>query len=148
MGQRQAAELEIGEDRLNVAVRHATGRGIAVMADGGVALQLGHDGLLAKDISHQARGAVGVKMTSVVGEDAGGFLAPMLERMEAKGGMGCGIRCAVDPEQRTLVLKLVEGVVEGLGGVWHGRVISGVPLPRHQGYLAFGRLLCLARRGG
>ena len=40
VGERQAAEVEVGEDRLDVAVRRAAGRGVAVMADRAIALEL------------------------------------------------------------------------------------------------------------
>ena len=45
VGEREAAEIEIGEDRLDVASERAAGRGVAVMADRAVALELGDDRL-------------------------------------------------------------------------------------------------------
>ena len=133
VGERQAAEVEIGEDRLDVAVRRAAGRGVAVMADRRIALQLGDDRLLAEDVADQAGGAVVVEMSAVEGDDAGGFLAAMLQRMQAERGVGGGIGSAVDAEQRTFLVKLVEVVVEAFGGTGHGGVITGDRRPRHQG---------------
>ena len=123
MGERQAAEVEVGEDRLDVAVGRAAGRGVAVMADRAVALQRGDDRLLAEDVADQAGGAVIVEMAAVVGDDARGFLAAMLQGMQAERGVGGGIGGPVDAEQRAFLVEFVV-VRRALGGQ-HGGVISG-----------------------
>ena len=74
-----------------------------------------------------------VEMSAVEGDDAGGLLAAMLKRMQAKRGVGGGIGSAVDAEQRTFLVKLVEVMVEAFWGTGHGGVITGDRLPRHQG---------------
>jgi hypothetical protein len=51
MGERQTAEVEIGEDRLDIAVGRAAGRGVAVVADRRIAFQLGHDRGRAEDVA-------------------------------------------------------------------------------------------------
>ena len=66
-----------------------------------------------------------VEVPAVEGDDAGGFLAAMLQGVQAERGVGGGIGSPVDAEQRTLLVKLVEVVVEAFGGAWHGGVISG-----------------------
>src|SRR5471030_953720 len=98
VGERETAEIEIGEDRLVIAVGRATGRGVAVMADRAVALERGNDRLLAEDVADQARSAVIVEMVAVVGDDAGGFLAAMLKRVKSERGVGGGIGGAVNTE--------------------------------------------------
>ena len=74
-----------------------------------------------------------MEVAAVVGDDAGGFLAAMLEGVETESGVGRGIRGAVDAEQRTLLVKLVEVVGGMLRGVGHGAVISGCYRLRHGG---------------
>ena len=146
VGEGQTAEIEIGEDRLDIAVGGAAGRGVAVMADRTIALERGDDRLLAEDVADQARGAVIVEMVAVVGDDAGGFLAAMLQRVKAERGVGSGVGRAVDAEQRTFLMKLVElvdGGFEGRLGVTTAGLYVG-PAVRHQGYLsaAFSTALC------
>jgi hypothetical protein len=128
-----SAEVEIGEDRLDVAVRRAAGRGVAVMADRRITLQLGDDRLLAENVADQAGGAVIVEMSAVERDDARGLLAAMLQRVQAERGVGSGIGSPVYAEQRTLLVKLIEVVVEAFWGTGHGGVITGDRLPRHQG---------------
>ena len=98
MGERQPAEVEVGEDRLDVAVRRAAGRCVAVMADRAVALELGDHRLRAENVADQAGGAVMLEMVAVKGNDPRGFLAAMLERMQAERGVGGGIGGPVDAE--------------------------------------------------
>ncbi len=132
VGEGQAAEVEIGEDRLDVAVGRAAGRGVAVVADRRVALQRGDDRLLAEDVADQSGRAVIVEVAAVVGDDAGGFLAAVLQGMKAEGGVGGGIGSAVDAEQRTLFMKLVElvdGSFRRALGDHHGGVICGTRRP-------------------
>ena len=89
MGQRQPAKVEIGEDGLDVAVRGSAGRGVAVVADRGIADQLFHHGLGAENVPDQAGRAVIVKVAAVEGDDAGRFLAA--QGMQAQRAVGGGI---------------------------------------------------------
>ena len=84
MGEREAAGIEIDEERLHVAQdRIAAGR-VADMADGHVALEpLDH---LARGemIADEAEAALGMEMIAVEADDARGFLAAVLERVQAR----------------------------------------------------------------
>jgi hypothetical protein len=57
----------------------------------------------------------------------------MLQGMQAQRGVGGGIGSAVDAEQRTFLVKLIEVMVEAFGGTGHGGVITGDRPLRHQG---------------
>lgn len=57
---------------------------------------------------------MGMELDAVIADDAGRFLAAMLEGMEAERGVGRGLRMAEDPEDAALFLEVV--VVEGMGG--------------------------------
>ena len=93
---------------------------------------------VAEDVADQAGGAVIVEMPAVEGDDAGGLLAAMLQGVQAERGVGGGIGSAVDAEQRTLLVKLVEVVVEAFGGTGTaglylgtaGRAIKDISLRR------------------
>ena len=54
-----------------------------------------------------------VEVAAVEGDDAGGFLAAMLQGVQTERGVRGGIRRPVDAEQRTFLVKLVEVVVVG-----------------------------------
>ena len=58
----EAAELEIGVERLDVAQHRVAGRGIAVMADGDAAGQLRDHPGVAEIVADQAQAAMGVEM--------------------------------------------------------------------------------------
>ncbi len=107
MGQRQAAELEIGEQRLDVAHRRVAGGGVAHMADRGMAGQAADHRLAAEIVADMAERAVAVKDVAVPGDDAGGFLAAMLKRVQAQRGEGRGIGMAGDAEHAALVVEMI-----------------------------------------
>ena len=60
-----------------------------------------------------AERAVRVELAPVEGDDAGRFLAAMLQGMQAEHGAGRGLVDAEDAENAALLLQLV--VVEGVG---------------------------------
>src|SRR5260370_42400822 len=66
-----------------------------------------------------------VELPAVEGDDAGGLLATMLQGVQAERSVGGGVGSPVDAQQRTLLVKLVEGVVGAFGGAWHGGGIAG-----------------------
>ena len=48
-----------------------------------------------------------VELRAVEGDDAGRLLAAMLERVQAEGGQGGGVRMAEDAEDAALLVELV-----------------------------------------
>ncbi len=77
------------------------------MADRRVAEQGVDDLLVAERFAHQPEGTVGIEMVAVEGNDTGGFLAAMLQRVQAKGGERCGIVGPVDTEDAAFLAEFV-----------------------------------------
>ena len=103
----EAAALKFGEQRLHVAQDGLAGGGIAHMADGGCAGQ-SVDHLAAGEIvADQAEPAFGMEALAVEGDDAGGFLSAMLERVETKGCDGCGVGMAEDAEDAAFFAQAI-----------------------------------------
>ncbi len=109
----EPAELEIGEQRLHVADRHLAGGGIAHMADGGMAAELADHLLGAEILADMADGAMGVELLAVIGDDAGRFLAAMLQRMQAKRRQRRRFGMAEDAEHPAFLVQVI--VVERIG---------------------------------
>ena len=86
VGQGHAAGLKIGEHRLDIADEAAAGRGITGVADGRAPRQPLRQGAAAKGFGHIAHVALSVKPLAVERGDAAGFLATMLQGMQAKCG--------------------------------------------------------------
>ena len=63
-------------------------------------------------IADQAHAAFGIKAFAVKGDDAGGFLAAMLEGVEAEGGERCRIGMAVNAEDTAFFPQAVTVDVE------------------------------------
>ena len=110
----EAAEREIGEERLDIAHRHLAGGGIAHMTDGGMAGKPPHHLLRAEDLADMAHAAVDVKLLAVIGDDPGRLLAAMLERVEAEGCQGPRFGMAVDAEDTAFLAEMV--VIERVSG--------------------------------
>ena len=110
MGDGEAAIGEFGEERLDVAHAGAAGRGIARMADGAVALQAVDDALLGEGVADQADMAFDMNWRAVVGDDAGRFLAAMLQRMQAERDNGGGVLPAKNAEHAAFVMEMVVGL--------------------------------------
>ncbi len=107
MGEGHAAELEVGEQRLNVADDGAAGGRIAHVADGDGAGEGADDAAAAEIVADEAERLVAVEMLAVVADDAGRFLPPVLQGMEAERRCGRGVAMAPDPEDAALVVKMI-----------------------------------------
>ena len=117
MGDGEAAELELGEQRLHVAQHGAAGRGIAHMADGEVARKPTDDVLGTEVVADQAERAVGVELLAVEGDDPRRLLTPVLQGVQAEGRVGGGIGASEDAEDTAF---LVQAVVVVGAGRYHG----------------------------
>ena len=73
-------------------------------------LQAGDDVGLVEVVADEAEAALGMELPAVVGDDAGGFLAAMLERVQAERGDGGGIGVAEDAEDAALLAQPVVAV--------------------------------------
>ena len=90
----------------------AAGGGVTRVANGAVALQAVDDVLLGEGVADQADMAFDMKLGAVIGDDAGRFLAAMLQRMQAKRDDGRGVLPAENAEHTAFVVE----IVVGLGG--------------------------------
>ena len=108
VGDGDAAAGQIGEQRLDVAHRRAARRRIAVVADGEGAFQVGRvRAVLAEDVADQAGMALGDELALVVGDDAGGFLAAMLQRVQAEHGQRARVGMAENAEYAALLVQRI-----------------------------------------
>ena len=98
MGDGEAAELELGKQRLDVADHRIAGRRIPDVADGDVARQLRDHCLGREVVTDEAEGPVAVELFAVVGHDPDRFLTAVLERMKPERGMRGGVDISVDAE--------------------------------------------------
>src|SRR5665648_116228 len=103
----EPARFEIDEQRLNVAHDRIAAGGVADVADGHVALQAVDYGAGGKVVADKPEAALGVKVFAIEGDDAGGFLAPMLERVQAERSQGGGVGMVEDPENAALLVQPV-----------------------------------------
>ena len=89
--------FEFGKQRLHVAQDGGAGGGIANVADRDGAGQALDHVAAGEVIADEAEPALGMEAAAVVGDDAGGFLAAMLEGVQAErrdgGGFGMADRC-------------------------------------------------------
>ena len=115
MRHREAAELEIGIQRLDVAQDRVAGGGIAVVADRGAARQPVDHLLIAEIVADRAKAAMRVELVAVERDDAGRFLAAVLQRVQAERGHRGGVGMAEDAEYAALLVQPVV-VVERSGG--------------------------------
>ena len=113
VGDREAALGELGEQRLDVAQRGFAGGRIADMADPDLARQLADDVVAVEIAGDMAHGAMGVIVGAVEADDAGRFLAAVLERVKAERDEAGGVFGAPDSENAALLAELV--VVERVG---------------------------------
>ena len=102
----------VDADGLGVEQRRVAGGGVARVADGQVAGQLGEN-VVGKDFRDQAHALDVGKMRSIGGGDAGGFLTAMLESIERKIGFARGMRMAVDGDDAAFFVELVSFAKSG-----------------------------------
>jgi hypothetical protein len=95
---REAAGIELGEQRLHVAQDGCACGGIADMADRGAAGKPLDYFAAGEGIADQTEPAFTVKSGAVEGDDAGGFLAAVLQGVQSESGDGGGFRVAEDTE--------------------------------------------------
>ena len=112
MGDREAAAFELGEERLDVAQDRPAGRRVADMADRRGALEALDGGAVREAVADEAELALGVEDAAVEGDDAGGFLAAMLQGVEAERDDRRGVRVAVDAEDAAFLAQGVAVEVE------------------------------------
>ncbi len=107
MADGEAERIEFGEQRLHVAQQGLAGGRIADMADGRRAGQAVDHPAVGEGVADQAEPPLGMKTPAVEGDDAGGFLAAMLERMQAERGDGGGIGMAENAEHAAFLAQAV-----------------------------------------
>ncbi len=112
MADGEAAAFQFGEQRLDIAQDGFAGGRIADMADGGVAGQAVNDVAAGEGVADQAEPAFGMKALAVERDDAGGFLAAMLKRMQAERGNGGSVGMSEDAEHPAFLAEPVGVRVE------------------------------------
>ncbi len=71
--------MEAEDERLDIIRGAGSGCGVAYVADGAIALQSFDFALIAEHLGEQAESAMAGQMAVIVGDDAGTFLATMLQ---------------------------------------------------------------------
>src|SRR5262249_1741144 len=107
VGDGKAAAVELGEQRLHVAQDGLAGGRIAHMPDRDRAGQAVDHLAAGEALAHKAHTALGMEALAVVGDDAGGFLAAMLEGVESERRNRRGIRVAEHAEYAALLTQPV-----------------------------------------
>src|SRR5512137_494328 len=100
------ALVAVDHDGLGVEQSFVAGGGVARVADGEAAGELREDAG-REDFFDFAHGAMDVELFAVARDDAGGFLAAMLEGIEAEVGEVGGFGMAEDAEDTTLVVEMI-----------------------------------------
>ena len=131
--QREAAHAGLHEDRLHVAQHGRAGGGVTVVADRRATLQPLHDRVAGEHVRNQPQVAVDVELRAVEGHDSGGFLTPVLQGVEAQGGVGRGVPRSEDAEDAAFLAR--PGVVGGMAE----REARHARRPRVTGRLRSGR---------
>src|SRR5258706_9813229 len=114
MGQSETADLEVGEKGLHIAKNGFAGGRVSDMADRGIALQPLDHLLRGEMIGDMPEFAMRIEAMPVEGDDAGRFLAAMLQGMEPQNRVSGRFFDAVDPEDAALFLEMI--IVPGMGG--------------------------------
>jgi len=106
VGQGQFAAVAVRDDGLGIVERSIAGGGIARVAHGGIAGKAGED-VAGKNFGDHPHAAMAVEIATVAGSDAGGFLAAMLEGIEAEVGEFAGFGVAIYPDDPAVVMQAV-----------------------------------------
>ena len=126
MSDREAAGLEFGEQRLDIAQYRLAGRRVAHMADRRPSRQAVDGRGVGEVIADQPLAALRVEPHAVESDDAGGLLAAMLQRVQAKRGDRGGVGMIEDAEDAAFLAQPVAVGVEA--GVRSTR-LKPVPAP-------------------
>ena len=114
MGDREAAGLEFGEQRLNIAQHRLAGGGIAHMADRRPPRQAVDGRGLGEMVADQPLAALGVEPHAVESDDARGLLAAMLQRMQPERDDRGGVGMIEDAEDAAVLAQpILTGVEAG-----------------------------------
>ena len=103
----EPAEGEVGEERLDVAHLGRALGGIAVVTDRGVTFQRVDHLARRENIANPAERPVRVEERAVTADDAGGLLAPVLQRVQAERRVGRRVGVPEDAEDPALFAQLV-----------------------------------------
>ena len=103
VGDREAASLEFGEQRLDVAQRRLACRGIAHVTDRGPSWQAVNCRGIGEMIAHQPLAALRVESRAVEGDDARRLLAAMLEGVQPERDDRGRVGVAEDAEDAALL---------------------------------------------
>ncbi len=111
MRQGNASLVALDADGLGVQQRRVAGGRIAGVADGQAS---GHtrQRFIIEDVGHQPHGFVEQNALPIRGGDPGGFLAAMLQSVQAQIGQGGGLGVAPDGDHAAFFPKLVRLAVE------------------------------------
>ena len=115
MADGKAAGVKLGEQRLHIAQDGLAGRRVAHMADRGVARQAIDHVAPGEGVADEAEATLGVEALAVERDDAGRFLAAMLQRVQAKRGNRRGIGMAEDAEHPAFFAEPVRVQIEEVG---------------------------------
>ena len=110
----KAAGVELGEQRLDIAQNCFAGRRIAHMADRGVAGEAVDHLTPGEGVADQAEPPFGMEPLAVERNDTGGFLAAVLQGVQAERGDGRGVRVAENAENAALLAQTIRIRVEGV----------------------------------
>ena len=118
MPDREPARGQVREQRLDVP-QHRLARGrIAVVADRAVAGQATDHLLVAEILAHLSGRVMAVEPVAVEGNDAGGLLPPMLQRMQAERRKRGGVGVVPDAEDAAFLAQPVVVLVHRNGHAW------------------------------
>lgn len=106
VGDGDLAARAIHGERLGVAQMGRAGGGITGVADGHAADEAVED-FAVKNLRHETHSAVDAKLFAVTGDDAGAFLAAMLERIEAVVRQFGGVRMSENAEDTTIMFGVI-----------------------------------------
>ncbi len=107
MADREAAGIELGKQRLHVTQDGFAGRGVADVADGGIAGQALDHLAAGEGIADKAKAAFRMEPASVEGHDARGLLAAMLQGVQSERGDRRGFRVAENAEHAAFLAQRV-----------------------------------------
>ena len=129
----EAAAVELGEQRLHVAQDGLAGGRIAHMADRRHAGQAVDHLAAGESVADEPHPPLGMEALAVEGDDAGGFLTAMLERMQAERGDRGGVGMPEHAEHAALLAQPVAINIERVGVGGGGALAHRVWLIRSPG---------------